>query len=128
MTPSAKLIELAGILADWAEPAPSFQIYLFGSRVRGDHTPTSDVDVVIPFENIAYPDGQWWGSVNADEFKSIDARLPGKLAILENDDPFATKILNAPVVYRDRQVFCVWMEPKSPFEKSVFGIPLCSEA
>ena len=33
---SDKLRELAGILADWIEPAPDVpEIYLFGSRVRG---------------------------------------------------------------------------------------------
>jgi predicted nucleotidyltransferase len=39
-------IAQAGIPADWIEPAPGAPaVYLFGSRVRGDHRPDSDVDV-----------------------------------------------------------------------------------
>jgi predicted nucleotidyltransferase len=40
------LPRLADILADWLEQAPNIPaIYLFGSCVRGDHKPDSDVDV-----------------------------------------------------------------------------------
>jgi predicted nucleotidyltransferase len=100
------------VLADWVAPAPSVTIYLFGSRVRGDHRPDSDVDVVIDFENPQLVDMKWWGAVNNDLFRSIDAALPGRLAILERDDPVANRVRYGPVVYRDRQVVCVWTEPK----------------
>jgi predicted nucleotidyltransferase len=37
---------LAEILAEWINPAPGIPaVYLFGSGVRGDHRPNSDVDV-----------------------------------------------------------------------------------
>jgi predicted nucleotidyltransferase len=46
IVPNAELVALAEILADWVEPAPSVPaVYLFGSRVRGDHRHDSDVDV-----------------------------------------------------------------------------------
>jgi predicted nucleotidyltransferase len=41
---------LAETLARWLEPAGGFVAYVFGSRVRGDHRPDSDVDVRIFFE------------------------------------------------------------------------------
>lgn len=107
------LVDLARILADWVEEAPGFEIYLFGSRVRGDHRPNSDVDVVIPIpRKPSEMDFMWWSDVNEDNFKSINAVLPGPLKILENDDPVADMVRNAKKVYRDRQVICVWMEPK----------------
>ena len=113
MTPSEHLIDLARILGDWIAPAPSFTIYLFGSRVRGDHRPDSDVDVVMSFgSNPGTQDVAWWTEVNDDLFQSIDAKLPGKLHILERDDPIADQVVYAPVVYRDRQVVCVWRKPK----------------
>jgi predicted nucleotidyltransferase len=36
--------QLARTLADWAADK-SVTVFLFGSRVRGDHRPDSDVDV-----------------------------------------------------------------------------------
>ena len=41
--------EIARILADWAA-GQSITVHLFGSRVRGDHGPDSDVDIYIQIE------------------------------------------------------------------------------
>jgi predicted nucleotidyltransferase len=43
-TVSNDLKDLARLLADWAAPASGVTVYLFGSRVRGDHKADSDVD------------------------------------------------------------------------------------
>jgi hypothetical protein len=41
-----ELEALAEILAEWIDSAPAIPtVYLFGSRVRGDHRPDSDVDI-----------------------------------------------------------------------------------
>lgn len=107
------LVKLTRILADWVEPAPGYDIYLFGSRVRGDHGPNSDVDVVIPDpQSLSEADLKWWCDINEDEFGSINTALPGPLHILPNFDPIADKVRNAREIYRDRQVRCVWMDPK----------------
>lgn len=113
MSERDELFALARILADWVAPAVSLTIYLYGSRVRGDHRPDSDVDVVIDIWNGSTPeDGAWWSSNNADDFVSINSRLPGRLEVLETDDPLRFAIMASPVVHRDRQVICVWKEPK----------------
>jgi len=113
VTPTDDLIELARVLANWVAPASTTEIYLYGSRVRGDHKPTSDVDVVIPIPKVPTPEDMAWHIARNDDYhKSIDALLPGKLEILEYNDPLVHKVLAAPVVHRDRQVICVWMEPK----------------
>jgi len=109
------LPRLAATLADWST-GTTFIIYLFGSRVRGDHRPDSDVDVVIPIPNLPTDfDMEWWARNNRDLFAAIDARLPGKLHILEKDEPLVTKILEAArnPTYRDRNVISVWLPPKT---------------
>lgn len=100
---TSSLISLARILANWVEPAPGFEIYLFGSRVRGDNRSDSDVDVVIPIPSLpSDQDADWWGKINRDNFNSINAALPGPLQILENIDPIADLVRNSQEIYRDR--------------------------
>ena len=109
----SELQQLASTLADWSHHT-SAVIYLFGSRVRGDHRPDSDVDVVIKFPRVTDGDADWWLANNEEEFASINSLLPGTLKILENDDPIVAKLIHAAKnpVYRDRNVVCVWLPPK----------------
>ena len=45
-----ELKELAKAIAEWASSAPlTVSIFVFGSRVRGDHSPDSDVDLSIDY-------------------------------------------------------------------------------
>jgi hypothetical protein len=49
LMPDDELRALAEIIAKWIEPATGLkQVYLFGSRVRGDDRPDSDVDLRLP--------------------------------------------------------------------------------
>ena len=112
MAPSDELEALAKILADWASPAPGATLYLFGSRVRGDHKQASDVDVSVEFKAATDAEVTWWAQINDDLFAIINSRLPGPLQILEEDDPVTAKVRSSPVVYRDRNVACVRTEPK----------------
>ena len=109
---SEELIVLARTLADWAAPATSTIIYLYGSRVRGDHRPDSDVDVCVDFGAVGGEDVKWWTRNNENEFAEINAKLPGKLQILETNDPLKLKIVAATVVHEDRNVQCVILPPK----------------
>lgn len=115
MTVSEELAHLAATLADWTIPAPNAAVYLFGSRVRGDHRQDSDVDIVVRFPKADHADLDWWTANNHEYFAGINARLPGPLRILENNDPVSQKVLDAAVtpVYRDRSVICVYMPPKA---------------
>lgn len=117
------------MLADWVAPATSFTIYLYGSRVRGDHRSDSDVDVVVHFgDSPTNDDVRWWVSVNADSFATINAQLPGRLEILENDDPLAQEVYGARVVHRDRQVICVWRAPKPKLSAGGLSPPGCASS
>ena len=60
--PSDELRSLAASIADWAHEDAT--VHLFGSRVRGDHKPDSDVDVVIVFSRPTDELVRWWTAVN----------------------------------------------------------------
>ena len=108
-----ELRELARILADWAEPARGATLYLYGSRVRGDHRPDSDVDVCFDWHGpCEAADLDWWTSNNQEDFATINTMLPGKLQILELNDPLKNKIVTATVVHEDRNVRCVRLPRK----------------
>jgi predicted nucleotidyltransferase len=111
MTASDDFTALASVLADWATGAPGFKLYLFGSRVRGDHRSDSDVDLSVEFAVIGDREMDWWMSNNQDEFSSINTKLPGKLHILEENDPVTRKVRSGPVLHQDRNVLCVWLPP-----------------
>ncbi|WP_168212938.1 MULTISPECIES: nucleotidyltransferase domain-containing protein [unclassified Bradyrhizobium] len=106
-------------MADWIEPAPNLSsIYLFGSRVRGDHRPDSDVDVrlrINEWKNLQGADMDWWARENETDFVALKQRLPGPLALhRETWDAADAAILEgkrSPVLVV-RRVVCVWTPPK----------------
>ena len=73
-----ELKALAETLADWVELAPDIPaIYLFGSRVRGDHGPDSDVDVrlyICEWKDCEAT-RRWWEAQNKSDFIEVKARL-----------------------------------------------------
>lgn len=76
----AELIGLATTLSNWIAGMPCIEtLYLFGSRVRGDHRKDSDVDVHVEFDH-AYS-LESWIQENDDEFRQINSRLPGVLKL-----------------------------------------------
>src|ERR1700756_518151 len=81
---SEELRALAETLAEWIESAPGIPaVYLFGSRVRGDHRSDSDVDVRLYLNewHSCEKTRQWWLTQNETDFADLKARLPGPLAI-----------------------------------------------
>jgi predicted nucleotidyltransferase len=93
-------------LADWAVSAPTATIYLYGSRVRGDHRTDSDVDISVRWVG-AIEEVNWWKQNNDDDFANINAELPGKLHVLPENDPVTLKIRLGKVVHTDRNVRCI---------------------
>jgi len=105
------LRQLARTLADWAADK-SVTVYLFGSRVRGDHRPNSDVDIFVQQGKATRETAVWWTAQNSEDFASLKAKLPGPLKILDNNAPIVPSIMKAEVVYQDRNVVCVLLPPK----------------
>ena len=109
METSEELKQLAAILADWVAGRP-LTVFIYGSRVRGDHRPDSDVDIHIRWDGeIDRPSMDWWGAVNDEHFATINSLLPGPLQILVEADPLHYVIEASPLVYEDRKVRCVLM-------------------
>lgn len=110
-----ELEDLIEVLADWANGHDCVTIYLFGSRVRSDHRPDSDVDVVVRWSSVTQEFSDWWIGQNEDEFCEINTRLPGPLKILEYNDPITQKVISsADKSFSKRQnVVCVWLPPKT---------------
>ena len=111
---SAELQRLASILADWICPAPGIQaVYLFGSRVRGDHRPDSDVDVRLytnewSLDEVTF---RWWMEQNDTDFAALKVRLPGPLAIHREQSDDADSAIRAGIekpVLTVGKVVCVW--------------------
>lgn len=113
---TAELQSLAEILSEWIDAAPGVSaVYLFGSRVRGDHRPDSDVDVRLFVEDMK-PDPvtvPWWMEQNETDFADVKSRLPGPLAIHrdtpDNADPYIRAGKQVLIVGK---VICVWTPPK----------------
>ena len=120
-----ELQALAEILAEWVAPAPGvLNVYLFGSRVRGNHKPDSDVDVrVYPEEwlhDASRRTVQWWDEQNQTEFADLQKRLPGRLHLGRERrdhghtvDELIMAARRAPVLAH-RNVSCLWTPPKPP--------------
>jgi hypothetical protein len=113
-----ELRALAEILADWVEPAPCIPaVYLFGSRVRGDHRPDSDVDVRLLLNewNVCMDTAQWWLEQNRTNYDALRARLPGPLSPHREDGDFVDQFIRegrkSPVLVV-RKAVCVWTPPK----------------
>jgi len=125
---NAELAALAETLAQWVDPvlgAPT--VYLFGSRVRGDHRPDSDVDVRLFLqewdEEWTYDKSQarnrWWMEQHAAEFVELQAKLPGRLDPGTYAMDWSRKVDQEIMAARKcgpvlvlRKVVCLWTPPK----------------
>ena len=108
-----ELKALAKAFADWAASMQAGTFYLYGSRVRGDHRPDSDVDVHIVWGNVVQrSEAEAWTRANQENFAALRKMLPGRPEFLERNDPLGNTIVKAPVEYRDRNVVCVRMPRK----------------
>jgi predicted nucleotidyltransferase len=117
------LPSLAGIIAEWVEYVPGIgAVYLFGSRVRGDHRPDSDVDLRLYIQDwqADRETTAWWTQQDQTEFADLKARLPGPLAIHRertDDADNAIKTGMANPVLRVGKVVCVWTPPRKALLK-----------
>jgi len=109
-----ELQSLAETINEWVKDVPGIpEVYLFGSRVRGDHRPDSDVDLRLFIREWSFNDREtavWWSHQNETDFAELKAQLPGPLAIhRELTDAADAEILAeiASPVLRIGKVVCV---------------------
>jgi predicted nucleotidyltransferase len=134
MNPANPELEaLAEIIAQWVEPVPDrLELYLFGSRVRGDHRVDSDVDVRVYLEEWTFdPEGklaQWWALQNETEFRDVQKLLPGRLDLgrypkywnRNIDREIMPARRREPVLVRGK-VVCLWTPPRPPVEGAAYS-------
>jgi predicted nucleotidyltransferase len=108
---------LARIFDEWIAPAPGVNaVYLFGSRIRGDHRPDSDIDVQMYIERWHADEAtvSWWETENESNFAWLKLQLPCIPDLnrdpLVCDEEIARGDKN-PVFVAGR-VRCVWTPPK----------------
>jgi predicted nucleotidyltransferase len=114
-----ELRSLAEIIDRWVQPVPGVkEVYLYGSRVRGDHRSDSDVDLRIFVEEMEC-DSQttaWWTHQNETDFAELKSQLPGPLG-LHRDGPEIgddeIRAQRASPKLKIGKVVCVWTRPKS---------------
>jgi predicted nucleotidyltransferase len=104
------LLPLATMLSRWADGIPVIgKVILFGSRVRGDHRPDSDVDVRVEFD---YSNPQVsiaeWMAENDSDFADLKSLLPGALQLhQEQYDAALPHIRTGQVILQLGKVSCV---------------------
>jgi predicted nucleotidyltransferase len=116
---------LAETLAQWIDAAPGVPaIYLFGSRVRGDHRLNSDVDVRVFLNEWKVSDGvtiDWWTKQNETDFAELKPKLPGSLHIhretTDAADENIRKGMKNPVLTVGKAV-CVWTPRVKPSHRT----------
>jgi predicted nucleotidyltransferase len=117
-----ELRSLAEIVDRWVRPVPGVkEVYLIGSRVRGDHQPESDLDLRIFVEELG-TDAQtieWWMQQNQTDFADLKSQLlPVPLAIHRDSPEKGDDCIEAVRAQRTSpklkigKVVCVWTPPK----------------
>ena len=106
-------MRLARVVADWARDARLAEVYLYGSRVRGDHEPDSDVDLCFAFPVRDPGIMAWWELNQLTRFALLELKLGERVRALPLKGPIAEEVRKAAldperVVHQDRNVTCVW--------------------
>jgi hypothetical protein len=111
---------LAETVSQWVEGVSGVQhVYIFGSRVRGDYRPDSDVDIRIFVEKMKLDPLTlaWWDRQHRENFASLKNSLPGPLGLhLDSPEICDDAILEGGPnrVLTAGKAICVWTEPKAP--------------
>jgi predicted nucleotidyltransferase len=126
LTLPSDLPELVETLADWADKFTVLEkVYLFGSRVSGNHHDKSDVDVYLEtadktnnlarLNSLTEQDMALWDQEHANYFAALNSILPGTLHAPENLSPnFIRYLKNAEPTMVRGKVICVFTLPKPP--------------
>jgi predicted nucleotidyltransferase len=118
VTGNKNLERLAKIIAEWAESLPIKRVYIFGSQVRGNAGPSSDLDVAIEFSPTpSEQEIQNWQHQNDTDFACLKGALGIPLSLhADHNDAVWPAIRNgaqAPVLSIGN-VYCVITLAKPP--------------
>jgi predicted nucleotidyltransferase len=107
-------MRLAGVIAQWASEVQNVRVYLYGSRVRGDHELDSDIDLCVAFPKRDPAVMAWWELNQLTRFALLELKLGKRVRARSPDDPVGERVRQAAldpdrVIHQDRNVTCVWM-------------------
>jgi predicted nucleotidyltransferase len=106
-----ELIEIAQLTRDWAKLLPFQRVYIFGSFVRGDNRPDSDLDIAIEFAT-TFDSGSVanWKRQNQTDFKDLKRALGVRVSLHCDADDLAWPAIHSGAqspVYSTGNVLCV---------------------
>ena len=108
-----ELTALMETISAWSSQAKGLVFYIYGSRVRGDHRPDSDVDLYIRITaDVDDPTGDWFCEQNKSDFATLNEALPGRLELLDGPQSLKRAIENAPPYRVLGKVVAVCLPPK----------------
>ena len=88
--PSADLVRIASIVGEWANEHPFvIEVYIFGSYVRGDSHPGSDLDMAVLYDvdnNEAF--GAYMSIHDERTIRDLERRVGIKLQVSEANSRF----------------------------------------
>jgi len=105
-------------LADWADDLPLKTVYVYGSRVRGDSRPDSDLDVAyesLPGAQLTRDAITKWQMEHETDFRALKQALGIRLQLLDPNDQGMLQRIKAAVkkpFLTVRKVVCVILPAK----------------
>jgi predicted nucleotidyltransferase len=109
---------IARAVADWVDDVPGVPVvFIFGSRVRGDHHEGSDVDIRLfkyewadggPLDDVT---SEWWDKQNETHCAELEERLGTQVYVISDQYDSSDDAIRAAAeipVYVDRKAVCVW--------------------
>jgi predicted nucleotidyltransferase len=110
------LERIVKIVAEWAEKLPLKKVYIFGSRVRGDATADSDLDVALEFEPPSTVNQEMWNwqYQNDTDFADLKRALGVPLSLHTDPEDSAWPVIRAGAmkpVLSVGKVLCVMTPP-----------------
>ena len=112
-----ELPEIADIVARWAAQFDRLEtVYIFGSRVRGDHRPDSDLDIALDFNYSGFSAAtEPIDDEMTSNFAGLKALLPNlKISIHhQHDDDAWAEIRSSPCKHSQGKVRCILTRRRS---------------
>ncbi len=120
---NSELEDWCSKLAEWATAKPQIdEVWIFGSRARGDHRPDSDLDVaLIMTPGLLGTRYGNWAFLSDDWKEELSGLLPVTVDLDVGDPDISTKIVGPAVKKEGVRVFCDTGNNTMPYDLIIIG-------